>query len=89
MRELFPAPNVYMVCCTIAAACSQVTMVASNMLKGNENILFNGAACGLGVLLGGATLCAALLLPLPAAAQSLSLGGPPDDVVDELVEDSV
>ncbi|MCB1730030.1 MAG: S8 family serine peptidase [Halieaceae bacterium] len=64
-------------------------MVASNMLKGNENILLNGAACGLRALVGGAALCAALLLPLPAAAQSLSLGGPPDEVVDELVEESV
>lgn len=88
MRELFPAPNVYMVCCAIAAVCLLVSMVASNMLKGNENILLHGVACGLrGVV--GAALCAALLVPLPAAAQGLSLGGPPDELVNELVEENI
>jgi hypothetical protein len=59
------------------------------MLKGNENILFDGETFGLRGVFGAAALCVAMLLPLPAAAQSLSLGGPPDELVDELVEESV
>lgn len=64
-------------------------MVASNMLKGKENITAGAISSSPRCLLGCVALCAALLFPVVAAAQGLSLGGPPDELVDELVEESV
>ena len=64
-------------------------MVASNMLKSKEIGFRFLAVLGLARRLRSIALGALLLLPGLALSQTLSLGGPPDEVVEEQVEDTV
>ena len=64
-------------------------MVASNMLKGNENFLAGVLITGLRRLVGIAALGSVILWVPLVEAGGLSLGGLPEDAVGDLVEEGV
>lgn len=62
-------------------------MVASNMLKGNENILAAAICSRSRWFLGWLAMSSILMLPLPAGAELSLGGGPGDDLIEQDVEE--